>query len=191
MKNAVKLQALGALVLLGAGWWLAGCKSAPPLSKDQALSMIDVKENATPAAPLAITINDTGMQQGVAAKYWFETKRYPNGYWGDFTLTPDGKKVLKLSDGGDVIRWRPEGPTDPHFVVVVNTVVANHPKVSDVGDVQTVGDSRTVTFNEDENFDGVPDALANIAHNPGNQLSTSRIATFTLTNGAWTLQSIQ
>ncbi|MGB7266344.1 MAG: hypothetical protein WBC92_12585 [Terracidiphilus sp.] len=189
MKNSVKLQVLGALVLLGAGW-LAGCKSAPPLTKDQAVAMIQAKEGQSPAAPLAITVNDTGMQQGVSAKYWFETKRYPNGYWGDFTLTPDGKKVLKLSDGSDVIHWRPESPTDPHFVVLVNSVVANHPNVSDVGDVQTVGDTRTVSFSEDMNFDGVPDALASIAHNPGNQLSTTRMATFVLTNGAWTLQSI-
>ncbi len=191
MKNSVKLQALGTLVLVCAGWGLAGCKSAPELTKDQALEMIQTNESQAPAAPIAITVNDTGMQQGVGAKYWLETKRYPNGYWGDFTLTPDGKKVIKLTDGGDVMRWRPDSPTDPHFVIVVNTIAANHPKVSNVGDVQTVGDTRTVSFTENTNFDGVPDALQNIAHNPGNQLSTSRVATFVLTNGAWTLRSME
>ncbi len=190
MKNSVKLQALGTLVLLCAGWWLAGCKSAPELTKDQALAMIQAKENETPAAPIAITVNDRGMQQGVAAKYWLETKRFPNGYWGDFTLTPDGKKVIKLADGGDVMHWRPDSPSDPHFVIVVTSLVANHPKISNVGDPQTVGDTRTVSFSEDTNFDGVPDALQGIAHNPGNELSTTAVATFVLTNGAWTLQSI-
>jgi hypothetical protein len=30
-----------------------------------------------------------------------------------------------------------------------------------------------------------------MAHNPGNKLSATRTATFALTNGAWTLQSIE
>jgi hypothetical protein len=33
--------------------------------------------------------------------------------------------------------------------------------------------------------------LQNIAHDPMNKLSTQRVATFVLTNGAWTLQSIE
>jgi len=37
----------------------------------------------------------------------------------------------------------------------------------------------------------VPDALVAIAHNPGNQLTTTRTANFMVTNGAWALQSIQ
>jgi len=38
---------------------------------------------------------------------------------------------------------------------------------------------------------GVPDVLQSIAHNPGNQLSTSRQAIFVLDNGAWKLQTIE
>ncbi len=191
VKNAMKMQALGALVLLGAGLWMAGCKSAPELTQAQALAMIQAKYDQTPAVPANITVNDRGMQQGVLAKYWFETKRYPNGYWGDFTLTPDGKKVLKLASGGDVIQWRPESPTDTRFVVVVMPLVANHLKARDVGQIQTVADTRIASFTENVNLDGVPDALQNIAHNPGNKLSSLRQATFVLVNGAWSLQSIE
>ncbi len=191
VKNAVKLQILGVLVLLGAGLWIAGCKSAPELTQAQALTMIQAKYDQTPAEPVSITVNSTGMVQGVTAKYWFETKRYPNGYWGDFTVTPDGKKVLKLASGGDVIQWRPDNPSDSNFVVVIQTLATNHLKARDVGQIQTVADTRIASFTENVNLDGVPEPLQNIAHNPGNKLSSLRQATFVLTNGAWTLQSIE
>src|SRR5208282_4475496 len=96
--------ALGVLVLLGAGLWIAGCKSAPDLTQAQALTMIQAKYNQTPVVPASIVLNITGMVQGVTANYWLVTRRYPNGYWVDFTLTPEGKKVLKLANGGDVIQ---------------------------------------------------------------------------------------
>ena len=47
------------------------------------------------------------MRMGVTDKYWDRTKIYPNKFWADFNLTPDGKKALKLQNGGDVIQWRP------------------------------------------------------------------------------------
>jgi len=191
VKNVVKMQALGALIAMSSGFWLAGCKSAPELTQAQALAMIQAKYDQTPAAPITITVNDQGMQQGVSAKYWFETKRYPNQYWGDFTVTPDGKKVLKLVSGGDVIQWRPDSPTDRNFTVAIQTLVANHLKTRNVGDIETIGDTRVATYTEDVDLTGVPDALQSIAHNPGNKLSAKRQATFALTNGAWTLQSIE
>ena len=190
MKNALNMQALGALVLLGAGLSIAGCKSSPPLTQAQALTMIQAKYDQTPGTPFDITVNDRGMQQGLRANYWVGTKRYPNGYWADFTLTPDGKKVLKLAAGGDVIQWRPDSPTDSRFVIVVVPLVDSHMKPRDLGDVQNLGDNKTVMFTEDVTLDGLPDALKNIAHNPGNKLSTKRLATFTLVNGAWSLKSI-
>ncbi len=192
MKNAAKMQVVGALAILSAGLGLAGCKSAPELTQAQALAMIQSDYAQAPAAPITITVNDQGMQQGVSAKYWFETKRYPNGYWGDFTLTPDGKKVMKLMNGGDVIQWRPEGPTDPNFSVQVQTLVANRLKARDVGDIQAPDDNtRVASYTEDLDYTGVPDALQGIAHDPGNKPSTKRQATFTLTNGAWALQSVK
>jgi hypothetical protein len=191
VKNAVKMQALGALAILSAGWWLSGCKSAPELTQAQALAMIQADYDQAAPAPITITVSDEGMQQGVAAKYWFETKRYPNQYWGDFTITPDGKKVLKQVNGGDVIQWRPESPTDRTFTVEVQTLVANRLKARDVGDIQATDDTRVATYTEDLDFTGVPDALQGIAHDPGNKPSTKRQATFVLTNGAWMLKSIQ
>jgi hypothetical protein len=191
VKNAVKLQVLVVLVSLGAGLWMAGCKSAPELTQAQALTMIQAKYDQTPAAPVNITVNDTGMQQGGNAKYWIETKRYPNGYWGDFTLTPDGKKVLTLAGGGSVIQWRPDSPSDPRFVIVIQSVATNHLKARNVGEIQTVADTRIASFTEDVNLDGLPQPLVDMAHNPGNKLSSLRQATFVLTNGAWVLQSIE
>lgn len=200
VKNAAKLHIVGVpvllvpvfliLALLGAGLLIAGCKSAPDLTQAQALTMIQARYDQTPAAPVNVTVNDTGMRQGVTAKYWLETRRYPNGYWADFTITPDGKKVLKQASGGDVIQWRPDNPTDPNFVIVIQTVATNHLKARDVGEIQSVGDTRIASFTEDVNLDGIPDPLADIAHNPGNKLSALRQATFVLTNGAWSLQSI-
>jgi hypothetical protein len=189
VKNAVKMQALAAWVLLGAGF-LAGCKSAPVLTSDQAKTMIQAKYDADPGSPFNITVDDRGMQQGVHAKYWLGTKRYPNGYWGDFKLTPDGMKVVKLPDGGDTIQWRPDSPNDPRYAVTVVPLMASKLKARNVGDVQDVGDTRTVSFMEDVDLSGMPPSLQAIAENPGNKLSAQRHATFVLDNGAWTLKSI-
>lgn len=191
MKNGLKMQALAALILMGAGFWLAGCKSAPELTQAQALAMIQAKYDQSPGAPFDITVNDRGMQQGVHDNYWLGTKRYPNGYWADFKLTPDGKKLVKLASGGDDIQWRPEGPSDPRYAIVVTPLTLSHLKARDPGDVQSAGDNKIVTFIEDVSLDNLPAPLQEIAHNPGNKLSTQRTATFALVNGAWTLQSIE
>ena len=192
MKNAVKMNVLLSLAVLGAGMVVAGCKSAPPLSQTDALAMIQAKYDATPAVGANITVNNDGMVQGATAKYWNRTTIYPNKYWADFTLTPDGKKVIKQVSGGDLIKWRPDSPTDKNYSIVLVTVAANHLKAKDIKDVQTVGSSSaTVTFTEAVDLTGVPDQLVAIAHNPGNQLSISRTADFVLDNGAWKLQSIE
>lgn len=189
MKRAVYVQAVTALVLM-AVWLMAGCKSAPELTSDQAKSMIQAKYDQDPGAPFDITVNDRGMQQGVHANYWLGQKRYPNGYWGDFKLTDDGKKVVKLPNGGDVIQWRPDSPNDPKYTIVVVPLMDSHLRARSVGDVQSIGDTRVVTYMEDVNLDGMPASLQAIAQNPGNKLSTQRQATFVLTGGAWTLKSI-
>jgi len=192
VKNVRKIRVLGVLAFAGAGLLLAGCKSAPPLSQADALAMIQAKYDQTPAAGADITVMDLGMRQGVLAGYWVGTKRYPNGYWADFKLTPDGMKVLKLATGGDTVQWRPETPADKTFSVVVTTVAANHLKARDVNQIQDgVGGGKTASYTEDVNLDGVPAPLQNIAHNPGNQLSRQREADFVLENGAWKLQSIE
>jgi hypothetical protein len=177
---------------MGTGLVLAGCKSAPDLAATNAQALIQAKYDATPAVGANITVSDLGMQQGATAGYWTRTKVYPNKYWGDFTLTPAGKKVLKLVGGGDVIQWRPDSPTDKKFVVVVVTVAANHLKAKDVKNIQdAAGGGKSAEYTEAVNLDGVPDALQDIAHNPGNKLSTKRQADFVVDGGAWKLQSIE
>jgi hypothetical protein len=136
------------------------------------------------------------MRQGVTAKYWDRTTVYPNKYWADFTLTADGKKAIKLPGGGDVIQWRPESATDKNYSIIVVTVVSNHLKAHDVTNLQDevlpgVSTAKGATFTEAANLDGVPDALQNIAHNPGNKLSSKRQADFSLENGVWKLHSIE
>jgi hypothetical protein len=191
LKNTVKVNALIALTFLGAGMMVSGCKSAPPLSQNDAMTMIQTNYNSAPPAGINIVVDGNGMVQGVTAKYWNRTKVYPNKYWADFTLTPDGKKVVKLSDGSDTIKWRPDSPTDNKFMVTVTTVAANHLKAKDLGEIQDVGSkTKTVSFTESVDLTGVPDPLQSIAHNAGNTLSTTRTADFTLDNGAWKLQSV-
>lgn len=196
MKNSVKVFVLGTLGFLGAGLLLSGCKSAPELTKTDAQALIQAKYDQTPAAGANITLNELGLGQGVTAKYWARTKLYPNNFWADFTLTPEGKKAVRLPDGSDVIQWRPENEADKSFSVTVATVAANHLKAHDLKDVQDetlpgVATAKGVQFIEGVNLTGVPGALANIAHNSGNKLSTKRQADFSYENGAWKLHSIE
>jgi hypothetical protein len=191
VKKVVKIQTFAALVLLGAGGFLAGCKSAPDLTEDQATAMIQAKYDQSSGAVFNIAVNDRGMQQGVSAKYWLGVKRYPNGYWGDFKLTPDGMKVVKLPSGGDTIQWRPEGPNDPNYTIIVVPLIPSKLKMRNPGEVQTIADTRTVTYMEDVDLSNLPAPLQGLTNNPANKLSTKRMATFTLANGAWTLQSVE
>ena len=82
-----------------------------------------------------------------------------------------------MTGGGDVIKWRPDSPTDNKYSVVMVTVAANHLKARDIKDIQDVGKTKTVIFTEGVDLTGVPDVLVGIAHNPGNELTTSRQAT--------------
>ncbi len=192
VKIAMIMKRTAALVFLGAGLMVAGCKSNPPLTPSEALTQIQAKYDSTSPQPVTITLGNAGMAQGVLDKYWVETKRYPNGYWGDFTLTPDGKKVVKLADGGDLIQWRPDSPADKQFTVNITTLVSNHLKALDVNNIQSDGTGgMTAQYTEAVNLDGLPGPLQDIAHEPGNQLTTQRTADFTYGNGKWALQSIE
>jgi len=191
VKHDRTMRVLAVAALVGSGLLFSGCKSKPPLTAAQAQAMIQAKYDAMPAKGVDITVSDLGMQQGFTAKYWTRTKQYPNKYWADFTLTDEGKKVLKLHGGGDVIQWRPQSPTDNTFVVTVTTVQANHLKARDVQDPQDeVNGNRNVTYTEAVDLTGVPDGLQQIAHDPGNDLSDKKMADFALVNGAWQLQAL-
>jgi hypothetical protein len=194
VKKALNLKVFGVAAFLGAGLLLSGCKSAPELTAAQALTLIQAKYNEAPPSGASIAVNDLGMRQGITAKYWNRTTIYPNKYWADFTLTADGKKAVKLQNGGDVIQWRPSSATDENYSIVVITAASNHRKPHDVTNIQdeVLADGTTgksASFTESVDLTGVPDALQGIAHNPGNRLSVKRQAEFALDGGAWKLKS--
>lgn len=189
-------KTLGALFLVGSGLVVAGCKSAPELTKDQALKMVQDKYDQSPGVGVNILVDDPGMMQGAKAKLWDRTKVYPNKLWADFKLTPEGKKAVTLPSGGDTIEWRPASLDDKNYSVVVTTVAANHPKAKDMGDLQDemlpgADTARAGKYTEVVNLTGVPDVLQDIAHHPGNKLSSKKQADFALVNGSWQLKSIE
>lgn len=196
MRKTLHWKVLGTVVGLGFGLILAGCKSAPELTQSQALALIQAKYDQTPAVGVNILVDDLGMRQGIAGKLWERTKIFPNKYWADFKLTPDGQKAVKLPNGGDVIEWRPAGLDDKNYTYVITTVAANHLKAHDIGDLQDemvpgAETAKSAKYTEGVNLAGAPDTLQTIAHNPGNKLSAKRQADFTLENGAWKLHSIE
>jgi hypothetical protein len=196
VKNRLQMKALGLAALLGVGMILAGCKSAPELTKEQALKLVQAKYDATAPAGATVVVNDDGMIQGATGKLWDRVKVYPNKYWADFKLTDTGKKAVKLSNGGDTIEWRPSSPTDKSFIVTVITITANHLKAKELGDISDttvvgVDTAKAAKFNEVVDWTGVPDVVQKIAHNPGNSLSEKRTAEFALENGAWVLHEIK
>lgn len=187
------MQVMGALLLIGAGLGVAGCNSAPDLSQADAQKLIQTYYDQQPATTFIINVNQTGLKQGYDAKYWKLTKVYPNKRWADYDLTDDGKKILTLNGGGTTIQWRPDDDGRGHFYVT--TVASNHPKIKEVGDPQDdvvvgVDKAKTAPFTEAVNFTGIPDPLQNIAHNPGNTLTSRRHADFAYEGGSWKVHGI-
>lgn len=117
------------VVLAGvSAWVVAGCKSAPDLTKENAIAMIQAKYDAQAPVSADVEVNDDGMKAGVTAKYWDRSKAYPNHVWADFKLSDAGKKAVKLPSGGDLIEWHPDSAADTKYVVIVNPLVTNHLK---------------------------------------------------------------
>lgn len=195
MKKTFFMKALGTLGLAGLALFVPGCKTAPELTQTQALELIQAKYDQTTPVGVNILVNDPGMLQGTNAKLWNRTKVYPNKLWADFTLTADGKKAVQLPGGGDVIQWRPPSLDDKNYGIVVTTVAANHLKAHDISEPQDemvpgASSAKSASYTEGVSLTGVPDVLQQIAHNPGNKLSTKRTADFVLEDGAWKLHSI-
>ena len=158
--------------------------------------MVQAKSDQTAPVGTNILVNDAGMRAGATAKLWDRTKVYPNKLWADFKLTAEGKKAVALPGGGDVIEWRPASLDDTNYTIVVTTVAANHLRALDMGELQDemmggTGTAKEGKYTEGVNLTGVPQLLQDIAHNPGNRLSSKRQADFALDNGAWTLKSIE
>ena len=194
MTKALTICAVGALAIVGSGLLMSGCNSAPELSKTNAQTLIQADYDKMAGQPATIAVDDVGLKQGLNSKLWKLTKVYPNNRWADYALTDDGKKAVKLAGNADMIQWRPdEGQKDFHFFVT--TVATNHLKAKDVADPQddvvaNVQTAKSAGFTEVYDWTGVPDPVVTIAHNAINRLSTKRQADFALTNGAWTVHSI-
>jgi len=189
-------KALGVLFLGCSTLLINGCKSAPELTKTQALAMVQAKYDQTAPAGVNILVNDPGMLSGAKAKLWERTKVYPNNIWADFKLTADGKKAVVLPGGGDVIEWRPQAANDQNYTIVVTTVAANHLRAKDMGDLRDeamagVDSAKSGRYTEVVNLTGVPQMLQDLARYPGNKLSTKKEADFALVNGTWTLKTIR
>jgi hypothetical protein len=187
---------IGMLGFLSAGLLLSGCKQAPELTKANALALIQAKYDKNPAAGVPIAVDVQGLKDGVQAKYWEKATVYPNRIWGDFTLSAEGKKVLKLSDGSGILKWRPEHDPDPNYAVVVTTLATNHLKAQDVENIQDevlpgADTAKGADFNEVQNLEGVSAPLAKIAHNAINKLVNKRHADFAFDGGVWKLRSIE
>jgi hypothetical protein len=196
VKIMLNWKVLGVLAVMGFGFAGIGCKSAPDLTPAQALAMVQAKYDQTPPVGTTILVNEAGVREGVSAKLWERTKVYPNKLWADFKLTPDGKKAVTLPGGGDVIEWRPANQDDTNYTAVVMTVAANHLRAHDMGELQDEmltgsAAAKEGKYTEGVNLTGVPQALDNIAHHPGNKLSSRKQADFALENGTWTLKSIE
>lgn len=193
----VNWRALGAVVLVGSGLVIAGCKSAPELTSAQAQALVQAKYDQTPPTGINILVDDAGMRQGAVAKLWDRTKVYPNRLWADFKLTPDGKKAVALPGGGDVIEWRPASLEDKNYSIVVTTTAANHLKARGMGDPQDemlpgASTAKGASYTEAAVLTGVPQVLQDIiANNSLNKVSSKKQADFVLVNGAWQLKSIQ
>ena len=190
-------KALGAVVLVSSGLMVAGCKSAPELTKDQALALVQAKYDQAAPVGVHILVDDAGMRAGATAKLWDRTKVYPNRLWADFKLTPEGKKMVTLAGGGDTIEWRPASLEDKTYSVEVVTTVANHLKVRDMSEPQDemlpgADTAKGASYIEQVDLTGIPQVLQDmIANNSLNKVSSKKQADFILTNGTWTLKSIE
>jgi hypothetical protein len=190
VKKIWMLAVLGVMAGVSA-WVMAGCKSAPDLTKENALAMIQAKYDQQAPVSAAVLVNDDGMKVGVTAKYWDRSKAYPNQTWADFKLSDAGKKAVKLPSGGDTIEWHPDSATDTKYVIVVNPVVANHLKAKNAGDpADDMAGTKTVPYDEVTSLEGVPDPVQQMARLSNTKISMRKAATFVLDNGAWKLQSI-
>jgi hypothetical protein len=200
LEGATKMQkwkTLGVVAVVGAGLVVSGCKSAPELSKDQALKMVQDKYDQTAPVGVNILVNDAGMRQGATAKLWDRTKVFPNKLWADFKLTAEGKKAVVLPGGGDTIEWRPASLEDKTYSIVVTTTAANHLRAKEMGDLQDemlpgADTAKAGKYTEAANLTGVPETLQHmIADNPLNRVSSKKQADFALENGSWVLKRIE
>jgi hypothetical protein len=172
-----------------------GCK--PDLTNDQALALIQADYDHRAPAPMTLSLDQTGLQDGLTAKYWALSKLYPtNKLWADYTLTDEGKKAVKLADGKDVIEWR-QDPSGK-FEYEITTLAPLKLKAREVKEIRdeivpgVKGPGKVVVFMESKDLSALPDALQTIARNNAkNKIAAKRQADLTLDNGAWAYHAME
>ncbi len=192
----MKMRVSGVVALLIVGMVLTGCKPAPELSETQALSLIQDKYDQMAPAAVTLVVDDLGMRQAATGKLWDRTKIYPNKFWADFKLTDEGKKVVKLINGGDVIEWRPASAQDTNYSITMSILPVGHLQAHNLGNLQDemidgVGTAKGADYSEVVDLSGMPEPIQQIGRSPGNRLSARRHADFSLENGTCTLHAIK
>ncbi len=193
-RYSLRLAAFAALVLI-VSLGTTGCK--PDLSNDQALALIQADYDHRAPAPMVLNLDQSGLQDGLTAKYWELSKIYPNNkLWADYKLTDAGKKLVKLEGGKDVIEWRqdPQGT----FQYEITTIAPLKLKAREVKEIRdeivpgVKGPGKVVVFMETKDLTALPDALQAIArNNPKNKIANKRQADMALENGAWVFHAIE
>jgi hypothetical protein len=196
VRKGLQIKTLAAIAVLAMGIPFVGCKSAPELSNTQALALIQAKYDQTAPGSTTIVVDDLGMRQGATGKLWDRTKIYPNKFWADFKLTPDGQKTVKLTGGGDVIEWRPASAEDTNYSITMTVTPTGHLKAHNLENLQDemidgVATAKGADFSEVVDLSGLPEAIQQIGRNPLNRLSARRHADFALENGKWELHAIK
>jgi hypothetical protein len=189
LRTTLLLAGVAALVTL------TGCR--PELTNEQALPLIQAHYDQTAAVPLAFQIDQSGLQAGILAKYWTLTKVYPaNKEWGDFTLTADGKKLIKLPNGKDIIEWRQDPAGKFQFALV--TVTPLKFKARDIREIRkevvpgVKGPGQVVVYMEAHDLTPLPNELQDIIlHNSSNKIAEKRQADMAFENGAWAFHNIE
>ena len=192
MNKLFGICASGVLAVGLAGLLVTGCKQPSDFTGDQALALIQARYDQQPPVNATVMVNDDGMKAGVLAKYWDRSKAYPNRYWADFKLSSEGRKAVKLADGGDTIAWHPDSPADPRYKIAVVALATNHLKAANASEPQNgAGGTKAVIYDEVTSLKGAPDPVQKMARDSHTVLTTRRTATFVKDSGAWKLQSIE
>jgi hypothetical protein len=181
------------LAAFAALFMATGCK--PDLTNDQALPLIQAHYDQAQGMPLVFKVDQVGMKAGVDAKYWTMTKKL-NEMWADFKLTDEGKKLIKLPNGKDVIEWRQDPSGKFQYEMV--TVAPLKLKAREVKEIRdeiipgVKGPGKVVVYMEAHDITTLPNDLQNIIlGNANNKIAVKRQADMTLENGAWAFHAIE
>ena len=173
MKKAVKFHALMSLAVLGVGMMVTGANL--PLSSRK------IRRGHDPG-PLRCLWRPAALRSMSIMTAWSRAQPPSTGNAQQFiptnigqisnSLIP-GKKLIKLSSGNDVIQWRPSSPTDKAFLHRCHHYCLEASQSSrHQGHSGCRRQDQDGRIHEGVDLSDLPQPLVDIAHNPGNQLTT-------------------